>query len=142
MDIRLRGHHLLCLVGYRGMGYSARFTENMSEVYNRLRAEPDTMITIVGGPDNLCVCFPEDGDYHCDKESVTAHDHIVLQRLGLQPGFTGAWSSVLERIRTALVPEDIDVICAGCQWRSYGVCAEGVRRVCSGEGLTPLPQGQ
>ena len=136
--IQLRGHHLLCLIGYRGMGYSAGFAENMSEVYQRLREEPDSEVTIIGGPDDLCACFPEDGVYHCDKESVANRDQTVLWRLGLQVGFTGPWSAILERIRSAIVPEDIDTICAGCPWRSYGVCAEGIRMVRRGERLPDL----
>jgi len=139
MDIRLRGHHLLCLLGYRGMGYSARFADNMSRVYNQLLAEPDSTITIVGGPDDLCACFPKDGEYHCDNASVTDRDQAVLRRLGYPIGFAGPWSSVLSRIRATIVPEDIDVICATCQWRAYGVCAEGVRLVKQGEKLPALP---
>ncbi|TVY10877.1 DUF1284 domain-containing protein [Paenibacillus cremeus] len=139
MEIRLRGHHLLCLLGFRGMGYSAAFSANMTRVYNELRESPETTIALVQGPDDLCTCFPADGQYHCENRSVAKHDEEVIRRLGLETGTRVPWSTVLERVRAAIAPEDINVLCVTCQWRSYGVCEAGVRTIRQGEGLPPLP---
>jgi hypothetical protein len=139
MEVRLRGHHLLCLLGYRGMGYSADFSANMTQVYNKLQEEPDTNVTLIEGPDDLCACYPTEVESHCHNQSVTDHDAAVLQRLGLQIGLKIQWSNVLERVRTHIIPEDIDVMCITCQWRSYGVCAAGIGTIRQGKGLPPLP---
>jgi uncharacterized protein len=140
VDIQLRGHHLLCLLGFRGMGYSEAYAANMTRVYNRLRDEPDTAVTIVAGPDELCACFPPDAEPHCENASVRLLDERVLGRLDLQIGSTLPWTAVIERVRGNIEPDDINVLCETCQWRSYGVCEAGIRTIKSGAGLPPLPE--
>ncbi|QHW34291.1 DUF1284 domain-containing protein [Paenibacillus rhizovicinus] len=137
--IQLRGHHLLCLLGFRGMGYSEAYAANMARVYNRLREEPDTAVTIVAGPDELCACFPANAEPHCENASVSQLDESVLAKLELDIGHSLPWSAVIERVRGNVEPEDINTLCHTCQWRSYGVCEAGVRTVKSGQQLPPLP---
>lgn len=80
MTIRLRGHHLLCLLGYRGKGYSESFCVNMTEIYERLRLHPETEIVIVEGPDDICRAFPSDQISHCMNDSVFRKE--ILQKQG------------------------------------------------------------
>lgn len=139
MEIRLRGHHLLCMLGYRGMGYSEAYAANMSRVHERLRAEPETEVALIEGPDDLCVCFPEDRPSHCGNDAVFNKDAFILNRLGLQAGEVHPWGELQERIAALVTPEDIPFWCAACPWLHYGVCEEGVRIVSEGGGLRPLP---
>ncbi|GGA47201.1 DUF1284 domain-containing protein [Paenibacillus physcomitrellae] len=139
MEIRLRGHHLLCLAGYRGMGYSPDFTRNMTALYERLRNSPSSLVTLVEGPDDLCRCYPEDKPNHCREGRVYDRDQAVLTRLGFTPGARIAWQEVMQRMQLSVTPEDIPQLCTSCPWRSYGVCEEGVARIASGQGLAPLP---
>jgi uncharacterized protein len=139
MRIQLRGHHLLCMLGFRGMGYSPEFTRNMALVYERLRENPDTPVTLVSGIDDLCCCFPTDKPNHCNSTTVHERDSVVLERLGLRVGSTFEWKDILARLRVHIRPEDLSILCSTCQWRSYGVCEEGVSRISSGESLAPLP---
>jgi hypothetical protein len=141
MEIRLRGHHLLCLLGYQGMGYSADFTANMTRIYETLQEQPETLVTLIEGPDDLCACYPTGAkDYHCLNQSVTQRDEQVIGRLGLQIGIQVKWSEVMNRVKDNLVPEDIQVLCYTCSWRSLGVCEAGIRRIRQGEGLSPIPR--
>ncbi|MFC4810068.1 DUF1284 domain-containing protein [Paenibacillus sp. GCM10023250] len=140
MTIRLRGHHLLCLLGFRGMGYSAAYAANMARVYNQLRDEPGTPVTIVAGPDELCACFPADAEPHCENASVARLDGGALAKLNLRVGSTLPWSAVIEHVRAGVAPEDIGTLCHTCQWRSYGVCEAGVRTIKEGGWLPPLPE--
>ncbi|MFC4777253.1 DUF1284 domain-containing protein [Paenibacillus sp. GCM10023252] len=135
--IRLRGHHLLCLLGFRGMGYSEAFCNNMSVIYERLRESPETLIEIVVGPDDLCRFYPADKPNHCEG-GVMEQDQEVLAKLGLQPGYIGAWSNVTSQVAMQVLPSDISHLCAGCPWESYGVCQEGVGLVAEGKPLPPL----
>lgn len=136
--IRLRGHHLLCLLGYRGMGYSADFCVNMTEIYEVLRAKPETEIELITGPDDICKAYPTDKWNHCEG-NVYNTDEAILLKLGLAPGNRGSWREMCSRIADKVVPADISQLCATCPWESYGVCQEGVRLV--NEGL-PLPAVQ
>ncbi|MCI3920806.1 DUF1284 domain-containing protein [Paenibacillus sp. TRM 82003] len=138
--MKLRGHHLLCLLGFRGMGYSPAFTRNMTAVYERLRAEPSSIVTIVRGTDDLCVCFPADQPNHCESDGVHRKDDLALAQLGLKHGQQIAWSDVLAAVRMSFPPSDIRTLCATCPWEPYGVCEAGVARIAAGDGLAPLPE--
>lgn len=138
MKIRLRGHHLLCLLGYRGMGYSEAYAANMTRVHERLRTEPDTSVMLVEGPDDLCVCFPADQPYHCDNGRVFSKDAFVLETLGLKTGETRTWADIAKRLAERVTPGDIPNMCAACPWLHYGVCEEGVAILRDGGGLRTL----
>ncbi|MBX6352957.1 MAG: DUF1284 domain-containing protein [Thermoflavifilum sp.] len=136
--IRLRGHHLLCLLGYRGMGYSEAYAENMTRVHDQLRRRPETMVMLTAGPDDLCAHFPPDQPYHCQDANVHERDAAVLRRLGLRVGGVVAWGEIERRLAAQFVPEDIPRLCCTCPWLAYGVCEDGVRRIRAGEGLYPV----
>jgi hypothetical protein len=136
--IRLRGHHLVCLLGYRGMGYSEAYAANMTRVHSRLRKEPETPVLIVTGPDDLCAWFPEDQPYHCEDENVHERDAAVLKQLGLEPGLQTTWREVEQGLAKRFVPADIPRLCSTCPWLGYGVCEDGIRRIRAGKGLYPV----
>lgn len=138
MNPKLRGHHLLCMLGFRGMGYSETYAVRMAEVQEQLRAFPDTQITLVSGPDDLCLHFPEHQPNHCENEDIHRQDGEVLARLGFHAGETVRWFEIEQRIRDNIHHHDLDAICNGCRWLPYGVCKEGVARVHAGEGLMKL----
>ena len=83
---KLRGHHLFCLLGYRGMGYSQEYVENMTHLHQTLRANPKTWIQLVGGPDHLCEKYPNTGEYHCQDVKIYERDAVILEKLGLKIG--------------------------------------------------------
>ncbi|SDE29452.1 hypothetical protein SAMN02799630_05119 [Paenibacillus sp. UNCCL117] len=133
--IKLRGHHLLCLLGYRGMGYSDDFCVNMTAIYERLRIDPETMIVMVEGPDDICEHYPQDRPVHCREAGVGRRDALVLEKLGLKLAEPVVWSQVLAEVAACIEPDDIRVICSSCPWEQYGVCREGVEMVGRGESL-------
>ncbi len=52
MTVRLRAHHLLCMLTYVGKGYSPAFVENYEVIAARLSAGEE--IELVAGPDDIC----------------------------------------------------------------------------------------
>ena len=52
MTVRLRAHHLLCMLTYIGKGYSPAFTDNMTVIAGRVSAGEN--VEIVDGPDEIC----------------------------------------------------------------------------------------
>ncbi|NLY80948.1 MAG: DUF1284 domain-containing protein [Lysinibacillus sp.] len=132
---QLRGHHLFCLLGFRGMGYSKEFAENMKKVHQHLRANPKTPIQIIEGPDHLCEKYPNDGTYHCKDRNIYERDTQILNRLGIEIGSVLTWEEIEMHIKKHAIPEDIHTYCENCSWRSYGVCEEGIKRILNDEGL-------
>ncbi|WP_312094396.1 DUF1284 domain-containing protein [Niallia sp.] len=132
---KLRGHHLLCLLGYRGMGYSAEYIENMTHLHHILRTKPDTIIHLVDGPDHLCKKYPNSGKYHCQDIHIYKRDELILEKLALHEGQKVQWKEIEESIRNYVNPSDISYMCETCSWRSYGVCEEGIHDIHQGKGL-------
>ncbi|RIV16861.1 DUF1284 domain-containing protein [Alicyclobacillaceae bacterium I2511] len=132
---RLRGHHLLCLLGYRGMGYSQPYVENMTRIHQTLRTTPDTEVLLVAGADDLCDKFPISQTYHCDDVNIHVRDAAILAKLQLEIGQQLTWAAIQNRIQGDIVPKDVANFCSTCTWRSYGVCEEGVEEIRAGKGL-------
>lgn len=139
MSIELRGHHLLCLLGFRGMGYSEGFARNMRRVYETLRREPETLVEIVAGADEICRAFPCDQPNHCGDAGVTVRDDTVLRHLQLATGDRLPWRQIQERIANQVRPAHLLEWCDGCPWLPYGVCEQGVANIAAGGGLPELP---
>jgi len=56
--IRLRPHHLLCMLTYAGRGYTPRFTSGMDDLIARLGGGAE--ILLVEGPDDICAPWLEE----------------------------------------------------------------------------------
>ena len=132
---KLRGHHLFCLLGYRGMGYSKEYVENMTRLHQTLRENPNTSILLVKGPDHLCEKYPNTGTYHCQDDNIYERDAAILEKMGLEIGQILQWCEIESRIQKYVVPTDIQHVCETCSWRSYGVCEEGIQDIHQGKGL-------
>lgn len=132
---KLRGHHLFCLLGYRGMGYSQEYVENMTSLHQTLIDNPKTRIQLVKGPDQLCEKYPNSGEYHCQDDNIYERDAVILEKLGLNIGQILNWEDIELLIRRYIVPSDIQSVCKTCSWRSYGVCEEGIQEILEGKGL-------
>ncbi|GAA6177276.1 DUF1284 domain-containing protein [Sulfitobacter pacificus] len=121
MTIRLRAHHLLCLLSYVGKGYSPAFTDNMTLIAGRISA--GETIEIVEGPDDICAPRLTQEDAHCHDESIRLRDIQAATDAGrvLQISLhTGAMFSLdqdrLRRLRAAFAQNLVRSACAGCQW--------------------------
>lgn len=136
---KLRGHHLFCLLGYRGMGYSQDYVENMTKLHQTLRDQPNTWIQLVKGPDQLCEKYPNSGTYHCQDDHIYERDAAILEKMGLKIGQITQWREIEARVRMHVKPTDIQIVCETCSWRTYGVCEEGIQEIHEGKGLRRVP---
>lgn len=131
--VALRPHHLLCCIGFEGKGYSDDFTANMTTlVMGRLRAPggDGTEILITPVADAICGPCPKREGLGCQREdSIAVLDGRHAQALGLPPGSRLTWGAAKARIAARLVPDDLDRICAGCQWLPLGLCKSAVARL-------------
>lgn len=121
MTLRLRPHHLLCLLTYVGKGYGAAFVRNYDRVAARIAG--GEAIEIVAGPDDICAPLLGGDDRHCLKDSVNERDRQAARDIGallccdIVPGgrllLTPQWIAVL---RAAFAEGRIRAACTGCQW--------------------------
>ncbi|MBI2865327.1 MAG: DUF1284 domain-containing protein [Chloroflexi bacterium] len=134
----LRGHHVLCVLGFRGYGYSEQFVAGMRAIVNRLRAAPEMMVELAVGRDLVCLSCPHLVGEVCKKrgaesgEDTAAHDRRVLDWLGFRVGQRLAWSAVLDMVRQTVKPEDLPNLCRECEWSPLGACEEGLRSLLNG----------
>jgi hypothetical protein len=133
--IRLRGHTLLCLQGFRGEGYSQGFTENLAAIHRSLNGNPGHPVELVEEPDTVCGACPHRAPDGCSlngsgsEAGMQAQDRQVLKRLGLARGSVVRWRDVLARIRLSIKGSDLPDICGQCRWLPLGYCAEGIERL-------------
>ncbi len=125
MTVRLRAHHLLCMLTYVGKGYSPAFVENYEVIAARLSAGEE--IELVAGPDDICHPLTADPDAHCHGTSVVERDEeaaaAVACLLGspLGPGVRiKPTAALVARLRKTFATGEIRTACSGCEWS--GLC--------------------
>lgn len=129
--VRLRPHHLLCIQGFRGQGYSPTFIANLARLKDMLNELPETMIEIADGADDICSFCP-----HLDRDvcmrpgqRVNELDGRVLERLGIMAGDTGSWADLTTSVRDKIDGDSLKELCHGCSWLDLGFCARGVEQL-------------
>ncbi|MET2827920.1 DUF1284 domain-containing protein [Mesorhizobium shangrilense] len=127
MTIRLRPHHLLCLLTYVGKGYSPAFTANYDVIAGRLSRGED--ILIVSGPDDICAPLLGEPEPHCWGESVVERDRLAARDVGdllarpIKPGIRiDLDAQTLARMREAFSAGLTRNACQGCEWA--GLCSQ------------------
>lgn len=150
--LRIRAHSLLCLQGYKGLGYSVEFVAQMDHVSEHLRANPDAQVQVITSADILCEHCPHFSEGRCtvdDPEGVpipagapdesTLMDRRVLTWLDIAEDSVQDWASILQRIGSYVDSSALDPLCGDCRWREYPHCAEALdelhRKVISGAPL-------
>jgi len=125
MTVRLRAHHLLCLLTYVGKGYSPAFTANYDKVVKRL-GEGEGVV-IVAGPDDICAPLLGEPEPHCLSQSAVERDRLAARDVGtllgrpIEPGDRFVLdASSLAGMRKAFSAGLTRQACSGCEWS--GLC--------------------
>lgn len=121
MTVRLRAHHLLCILTYVGKGYSPAFTDNMTVIAKRIAG--GEAIEIVDGPDVICAPRRAETNPHCRDGSVQLRDLLAAQDIGtilevsVQCGERLTLDKrSLKKLRAAFVRGEIRPACRHCRW--------------------------
>jgi hypothetical protein len=121
VTVRLRAHHLLCILTYVGKGYSPAFTANFDAVAARLRA--GEAVQLQEGPDDICQPLLDTESPHCLGPGVPVRDAIAAKDIEhllgrpLLPGDTLALDAArLDALRAAFRSGATRTACIGCQW--------------------------
>lgn len=132
-DLRFRPHHFLCSVGFAGKGYSEDFTTNMTDIVVGLLRAPGgegAVIKVTEAADDICAPCPSRRGTGCESAArIDRLDRSHAAALGLSAGDQLTWGQALLRIKARIAPDDLDRICAGCQWLSLGLCKAALERL-------------
>ena len=128
----LRGHHLLCVHGFQGMGYSPEFVKKMTEIVAAIRDEQiDFSIKVVDELDETCIVCPHSRKGICNapkaNEFVQGLDRKILTHLQIEKNHLYRKEELVSLVAEKVTPDDLDFLCEGCSWLSYGVCKEGIK---------------
>lgn len=143
MDLILRAHHIFCIQGFRGKGYSEEFVSNMTNIVNQLNKDYNNMIKVVNSPDHICLSCPNnigqekmrkfeiDKVYEnkgfCENERYIKNlDNQVLEILNIDEGTIYSYRELLLRIKQYLTEEKFENICGNCKWYGLGYCKESL----------------
>lgn len=134
MPVRLRGHHFLCILTYRGYGYTPAFVANMTEIVadiGRGRA-----IQLIEGPDEICGGLTAEDRQACNHDCGQAEtrelDRLAVEEVGALLGtdFSGLVEideEKVTRMRAAFATRAIRSACRRCPWSDFctGIAADG-----------------
>lgn len=118
MKIKLRGHHLLCLLGFQGYGYSEDFVLNMTRI-NEMRKSKDTLISLTNKPDDICSACPNLKNNLCynekQNEIIVKMDNEVLSKINADKEYNSLelFNEVSLIFNTA---DSVKNICNDCKW--------------------------
>lgn len=121
--VKIRAHHLLCMQGYQGYGYSKNFESNLYKIIKLIDSNPDLFIEVIAENDIICSCCPHLVKSECKKDEssnfrIHSMDLKILEVLGLTSGVNGKASSFINltngKFKTHL---QLDGICGDCQWK-------------------------
>ena len=132
-EVKLRGHHLLCILPYIGAGYTPDFIDHFDDAIARLNR--GARIRIVRGPDSLCASLRRGGMIFCEhaktcrKASVRNRDALalkdisrVLRRKPLKIGDVFALTRKdIRYLRKLFAFGAIRRACTSCPW--HGFCS-------------------
>jgi uncharacterized protein len=121
--IKIRAHHLLCMQGFQGYGYSREFKHNLSEIVNYLKKHPYHKLKVVAKADIICKSCPHQEDGCCNRyvhsTSIRDIDLQVLNKLDIREGQIESFQNLLSKVKEVLnTVEDAEEICGGCSWKN------------------------
>ena len=119
--MELRAHHLLCIRGFRGLGYDEAFVENFARVVKALEDDPSIVVT--AREDAICSRCPHNQDGCVKGPRPRGLDERVLRELGLRAGAVERASALQRRVEERIPRRRVREVCRGCQWLRY--CALG-----------------
>ena len=146
--IQLRAHTLLCLQGFRGLGYSRDFVDNLSHIHATLTGDPETFVEVMDSPDAVCAACPHRQVSGCtlngaqSEDGMREQDRKVMALLGIRAGSPVQWKEILQRIGTSITGASLPDICGGCRWLPLGYCKEGIDALRSESGIIKIERSR
>lgn len=120
--IKIRAHHLLCMQGFQGYGYSQGFERNLEEIIDFLDSHPHTTLHVVAEVDVICEHCPHQKNGSCNK-SVHSNflmenmDLMVMKNLSIKVGQENLVGDLFFKVNEVFkTQKDVEDICGKCSW--------------------------
>ena len=116
--MKLRGPHLLCILGFQGYGYSEDFVLNMARI-NELRKTDKTTIKLINSSDDICSACPNLKNDLCENEmqneTIVKMDEEVLSEFDINKEYNAIdlFNEVILKFNTL---KSVENICNDCKW--------------------------
>lgn len=129
VPVRLRGHHFLCVLTYRGFGYTKPFVDNMTEIVRQIEA--GRSVVLCEGPDDICGGFTTQCraicDHDCAKAETAEMDRTAIDAVNQVLNLGADTPLVLDRdaitqLRKRFADGSIRRACIRCSWSDF--CTE------------------
>lgn len=120
--LKIRAHHLCCIQGFQGYGYSPAFVANMRAVISDLEALPSRLLKLVTNCDAICVSCPSKRECTAQESHLSRRikqmDLAVLDKLGIEDGTVLRADEAFQLINSKInSPSDVEDVCGTCKWR-------------------------
>lgn len=147
MPVQLRGHHFLCILTYRGFGYTPGFVDNMSAIVADIAA--GRAVRLVAGPDDICAGLSASDGVACDHDCA-AHDTRLIDDVAIAEirkhigvDFANDITIVPEmvsRLRALFADGTIRGACRDCRW--FDFCTAIASEAFSDTHFLPPPEAK
>jgi hypothetical protein len=120
--LKIRAHHLCCIQGFQGYGYSPAFVSNMRAVIADIEACPSRPLKLVSECDAICISCPSKRECAAQK-SILSHrirnmDLAVMNKLKIEEGTVMQADEAFRLINSELnSASDVEDVCGTCKWR-------------------------
>ncbi len=114
--MKLRPHHLLCTLGYVGLGYNEDFVKNMDYITSQLKNN-SLKIKLEITTDDICTYCPKKikKNLCLENDSVVSYDKKVLEVFHLQEK-EYLYQELLAKIKEFVTEDKLNYICGDCSW--------------------------
>jgi len=120
--INIMIHHLICIQGFEGFVYDEKFTKNYNNIIDNIKDEPDYLVKIVRGIDDLCKKCPyKDEKVICTKRNdILAREKELAELLEISAGQKYNVNELFNKINAQISSKEIAnrYLCERCTRRS------------------------
>jgi TolA-binding protein len=128
--VQLRIHHLMCVHGFKGKGYSPTFVSNFWKVIDRLGNDKATVELVAGTEDEICKPCPNNLGTTCTEETrIQKLDQAYAKTLSVKSGDTMTWTAAKTRIAEKVSDDAFESNCEPCAWKRLGYCKEALAKL-------------
>jgi hypothetical protein len=120
--LKIRAHHLCCIQGFQGYGYSQGFVANMRAVISDIKAFPSRPLELVSECDVICTSCPNQRECTAQQSIASRRirnmDLVVMEKLKIKEGTVMKADEAFRLINSQLAnASDIEEVCGTCKWR-------------------------